>query len=89
MCMTPLLVPGYEVLMMASRDSGTAPLLGGIDRIVPEKVDISKRGFLRLCDSGRAPWGIKLGGRRLWNLEEIDSWIREGCPPVRSISRST
>ena len=54
--------------------------LGGIDKIIPNKVDMSKRGWLRACDGGFAPWGCKVGGRRLWNLDEIDRWILDGCP---------
>ena len=64
-----------------SRESGVAgQRLGGIDKIIPDKVDMSKRGWLRACDGGLAPWGCKVGGRRLWNLDEIDQWILDGCP---------
>jgi hypothetical protein len=58
----------------------TDPLLVGVNKIIPDKVDMSKRGWLRACDGGLAPWGCKVGGRRLWNLDEIDTWIRNGCP---------
>jgi predicted DNA-binding transcriptional regulator AlpA len=30
------------------------------------------------------PYGIKLGGRRLWRESELDSWIAGGCKPVRT-----
>lgn len=63
-------------------DAPPAQKLGGIDEIIPGRIAMSKRAFLRLCDSGAAPWGIKLGGRRLWNLTEIDQWIASGCPRV-------
>lgn len=64
-----------------STDSGVkGQRLGGIDKIIPHKVDMSKRGWLRACDRGLAPWGCKVGGRRLWNLDEIDLWILNGCP---------
>lgn len=45
---------------------------------------MSTRAWLRLCDAGKAPWGIKLGGLRRWNVAELDEWIRNGCPSVRS-----
>ena len=61
----------------------TGQRLGGIDKIIPGKIDISKRAWFRLCDEGKAPWGIKLTGRRLWNLDEIDAWIKNRCPRVR------
>lgn len=57
--------------------------LAGLGSIVPTKVQISRRAFLRLCDAGKAPWGIKLGSRRLWDLSEIDEWIASGCCAVR------
>ncbi|MDB5294892.1 MAG: hypothetical protein JWO31_875 [Phycisphaerales bacterium] len=44
---------------------------------------MSKRAWLRLCDGGRAPWGVKLGGRRLWDAAELDAWMAGGCKPVR------
>lgn len=44
---------------------------------------VSWRTFLRWADQGLVPWGIKLGGRRLWQLEELDRHIRGGCKPVR------
>jgi hypothetical protein len=43
---------------------------------------VSWRSFLRWADRGLVPKGIKLGGRRLWNIEELDRHIREGCRPV-------
>lgn len=64
---------------MDERKSTTVRAVG-VDEIVPAKVDMSKRGFLRACDAGLAPWGFKIGGRRLWNLDEIDRWISAGCP---------
>ena len=47
------------------------------------KVGSSYRNWLRLCDAGRAPWGLKLGGLRRWDLAELDNWIFDGCKPVR------
>lgn len=45
---------------------------------------MSVRTWLRLADAGRAPWGIKLGGLRRWNVAELDQWIAGGCRRVRS-----
>lgn len=58
--------------------------LVGIDDIIPTRVAISKRAWLRLCDSGAAPWGHKVGARRLWEITEVESWIESGCPRVRN-----
>ena len=62
--------------------------LGGIESIIggnPPMIPISKRAWLRLCDAGKAPWGIKLGGRRVWDFDILQDWIKSGCGPVRSI----
>lgn len=56
--------------------------LVGIKDICPLIVKLSPRAWMRLCDSGCAPRGVKLGGRRLWNLEEVYDWITKGCPRV-------
>lgn len=56
--------------------------LVGIDDVCPGRVQMSARAWLRLCDAGRAPWGVKLGGRRLWDAAELDAWIAGGCRPV-------
>lgn len=45
---------------------------------------LSVRTWLRLCDAGKAPWGTKLGTLRRWSVAELDEWIRNGCPTVRS-----
>lgn len=67
---------------------GVGRRLGGVDSIIPAKIAISKRAWLRICDAGKAPWGLKLGGRRLWDLDELDEWIATGCKPVRSAKSS-
>jgi predicted DNA-binding transcriptional regulator AlpA len=44
---------------------------------------ISESTFLRNADAGLIPRGIKLGGRRLWRIEELEAHIQGGCKPVR------
>lgn len=46
------------------------------------KAGCSYRHWLRLADGGKAPPGIKLGALRRWDLDELDEWIANGCPPV-------
>lgn len=46
---------------------------------------VSVRGWLRLCDAGKAPWGVKLGNLRRWYVPELDAWLADGCPPVRRV----
>jgi hypothetical protein len=67
----------------AKASTTTGKRLGGLDKVIPGKVDMSKRGWLRACDAGLAPWGVKIGARRLWDLDEIDAWIAGGCKRVR------
>jgi excisionase family DNA binding protein len=43
---------------------------------------IGKRTFIRLADSGRAPWGVKMGRCRRWRRDELEGWILGGCRPV-------
>jgi excisionase family DNA binding protein len=39
----------------------------------------SWRTVLRLADAGKIPWGVKLGGLRRWDVEEIEAFITGGC----------
>jgi hypothetical protein len=43
----------------------------------------SWRTFLRWADAGLVPWGVKIGGRRLFRVDELEAHIRDGCPPIR------
>jgi excisionase family DNA binding protein len=42
----------------------------------------SKRHVIRMADSGSMPWGIKLGRLRRWILDEVATWIADGCKPL-------
>jgi hypothetical protein len=44
---------------------------------------VSWRTWLRWADAGLVPFGSKIGGRRLWSLDDLDQHIRSGCKPVR------
>jgi len=41
---------------------------------------VSVRFWHQLDSAGRVPKPMRLGRRCLWSLEEIDSWVRAGCP---------
>lgn len=45
----------------------------------------SARTVMRYADAGIMPWGIKCGALRRWDLDEIESWISQGCPRVRPV----
>lgn len=59
-------------------------------RTAAAKCGCSYRHFLRLADSGLAPYGIKLGHLRRWLLDGpggLDDWLSGGCRPVRVAGR--
>ena len=78
-----------------SRTSGAGRGTGGFDQVQtsPLLVDIqvaarmysvSTSTFARHADSGLVPGGVKLGGRRLWNVAALEAHIAAGCKPVRA-----
>jgi hypothetical protein len=42
---------------------------------------MSWRTVYRYADAGLMPWGLKIGALRRWDLDEIERWINDGCPP--------
>lgn len=38
---------------------------------------VSLRTFLRWADSGIVPAGVKIGGRRLWRIADLDAHIQK------------
>ena len=51
-------------------------------RTAAGKAGCSPRNWLRLCDEGLAPWGVKLGALRRWDETQLNQWIAGGCKPV-------
>ena len=74
-------VQAMENATMEARPAVAAKLIRGPD--AAQLVGLSYRAWLRLCDAGGAPWGLKLGGARRWNLAELEAWIANGCPKLR------
>lgn len=52
------------------------------------RLGISKRHWLRLVDSGRAPRPIRLGRLTRWAVATLDDWERTGCKPIRTAGRA-
>jgi predicted DNA-binding transcriptional regulator AlpA len=48
----------------------------------------SWRHVLRLADAGKLPWGVKLGALRRWDIQEIESFLANGCKPIVKGGRS-
>jgi excisionase family DNA binding protein len=69
---------------MASTDSAQVVSRRLIDcKEVGRLLGCSWRTVLRLADSGKIPWGLKLGSLRRWDAATIDEFIENGCKPVR------
>lgn len=47
---------------------------------VAEILGISKRTLWRLRSSRKIPEPVRLGNVVRWDVDEIDNWIRLGCP---------
>ncbi|HSW45704.1 MAG TPA: hypothetical protein VLM89_09040 [Phycisphaerae bacterium] len=45
-------------------------------------IAVGRTLFLQMDKSGElGPQSRKLGGRRLWSVEELAAWVRAGMPP--------
>lgn len=45
---------------------------------------MSRRHWLRLVDSGRAPRPVRFGRLVRWSIETLAEWERDGCRPIRA-----
>ena len=41
---------------------------------------VSRSTWWSLHSAGKVPVPVHLGGRTLWNIEELRRWIAAGCP---------
>ena len=57
----------------------TAPALISAAELA-ELLQISTRTLWRLRSAGKLIKPIKLGGSTRWRLDEVQTWIRNGCP---------
>lgn len=44
---------------------------------------VSWRTIYRLADSGRIPWGVRIGSLRRWDIRELESFVGGGCKPPK------
>lgn len=56
-----------------------APMLLSITSL-SELLGVSLSHVKRLRASGRLPDPVRLGGRVLWRVDEINAWVQAGCP---------
>lgn len=45
-----------------------------------ELLGISRSTLYQFDASGKVPSPIRLGGRTLWRREELEQWVKAGCP---------
>lgn len=43
---------------------------------------LSPRTVWRYASCGKFPPPLRVGGRRLWNRQELIEWVSSGCPQV-------
>lgn len=57
----------------------TAPLLVGAKQLHP-RLSVGLRTLRSMDAAGKLPKPLRLGGKVLWNVAEIEAWIEAGCP---------
>jgi len=65
---------------MMSNKATTAPLLVGADEVA-RLLSVAKSTVYSWLDSGRLPSPLRIGGRTLWNHDELQRWVQAGAPP--------
>lgn len=49
---------------------------------VADLLQVSTRSLWRMRNAGKLPPPVKLGASVRWRRDEIEHWVRSGCPPV-------
>jgi len=50
---------------------------------VAELLNCSSRTVRRLADSGLMPRPIRVSSLVRWRRDDVDRWIKDGCPPLK------
>jgi len=66
--------------------TGTARL--GDVNAVALKLTLSSKTIRRMTDAGKMPGVIRLGRLLRFDLDLIDQWIDQGCPPLHRFNRA-
>lgn len=67
-------------LAVSATDTAAAQPLAVGDTDAAHRLGIGRTLFRRLVNSGRAPAGIRLGGRAVWIVSELNEWLAAGAP---------
>lgn len=51
-------------------------------------VGVARRTWYRYVENGDVPQPVRFGGSVKWRREEIDEWIKTGCPRGRKDAES-
>ncbi len=70
-----------------STSSGIRPALITVDELA-KLLNISVRHLHRLKSRGDIIPAMKIGKLPRWSLEDIDLWIKQGCPSPRKVSQT-
>jgi excisionase family DNA binding protein len=49
---------------------------------VAKLLGVSTRAVATWSDSGRLPGKVKIGRSARWRLEDIQAWLKAGCPAI-------
>jgi excisionase family DNA binding protein len=55
------------------------------DATLGSLLNCSPRHVRRMADAGRLPAAVKVGKLTRWSRTAIESWIADGCRPIRAI----
>jgi len=69
--------------MVAIATESTEQLLIDVKEVA-RILDLSTPTIYRLSDRGAMPRPLKIGGRNRWDRSALQTWISEGCKPIRS-----
>lgn len=67
-------------MMSTSSITPTRPRLISA-RELAAMLQVSTRTLWRWRSTGRVIQPVRIGGATRWRLDEVESWIAEGCPP--------
>jgi len=73
---------GYKIKSLPLRVKVAAPeqLLADAT-VVAGLLSVSKRYFATMRNTGRmGPEPLAFGSRRLWCIDEVQRWVKSGCP---------
>ena len=56
---------------------------------IAEMVGVSSRTIWRWDSSGKVPKPIRIGKAVRWRRQDIDEWVKDGCPPRQAKAQLT